>query len=609
MKRKIVWLVVSYLMVLTLLAASCAKAEAPATKEAAPATKEAAPATREAAPVVKEAVPATSEAPKYGGTLIVGTNANILNWDELYQGTWSLATNLALVNEELMSGDWTKGAAGSGERVWQEGGYSDSVHAAGVLAESYELPDATTIIFHIRKGVHWALDQNSAASRLVGGRELTADDIVFNLRRQFVDNPSSPNYNWAGAARPLDVSATDKYTVMVKAPQGFLGLTWECMADNVRIMAPEVAKKYGDYSRWENSVGTGPFILTDHVPMSSATYTRNPSYREQDPIGAGKGNQLPYLDGVKILIIPDMSTRMAALRTGKMDWDMYLYAAGDALQLIKTNPQLKYMRSLGGSPIIGMRIDKPELPFKDSKVRRALNLAMNNQEICDTIYGGEGEILGYKVVKAKVFEGIYTPLEQLPTESRELFEYHPDKAKQLLAEAGYPNGFKTLAQISASDPVLIDRLTMIKAYWAKVNVDMEIKVVDQSIWNTMRSKHTYEQIFAGGRSIWNPHIPASNLKGFDQNTSMVDDPKMEDYYAKMTLAFFDRPKRDALMKEMNLYVLDKSWYITPPIAYVYTFWQPWLKNYYGEQDLGIFNKTLSLKYAWLDQELKKSMGH
>ncbi|MBI4180498.1 MAG: ABC transporter substrate-binding protein [Chloroflexi bacterium] len=614
MKRKIVWLVVSCLMVLALLAASCTKAEAPATKETTPATKETTPATKETTPAAKEAAPAVAETPKYGGALIYGRNTGILNWDETYQPTWTLASNLVLVNEELTIGDWAQGPAGTNEFDFAGSGYYTVPSGeTGLLAESWELPDDTTIIWHLRKGIHWALDPNNAASRLVGGRELIANDVVFNIRRQYFDNPGTTMYSTAGAARPLDVSAPDKYTVVVKAPKGLIGMTWEYITETCRVMAPEVAQKYGDYQKWENSVGTGPFILKDYVPMSSATWERNPSYWGTDPVGPGKGNQLPYVDSVKQLIIPNIATRLAALRTGKVDYDSGGYTAADAKQLLQSSPQLKYVKDMGGYPIIAMRLDKAGLPWAPQddpnalKVRRALNLATNNQEIKDVVYGGEGEILSYKIVPHKIFKNVYTPLDQLPTESRELFEYHPDKAKQLLTEAGYPTGFKANMVVRSSNAVALDVSQLLKNYWGKVGIDLEIKPMDDSAMQAFQLKHTHDQMYYHGRSSFNPHVMYSSLTGGMYNMSIVSDPKLDNYYEKMAGAYFDRVKRDALMKEMNLYVLPLAHYVYIPLPYYYYFWQPWMKNYHGERSVGNMNTGGEMKWVWIDQEMRKSL--
>jgi peptide/nickel transport system substrate-binding protein len=102
---------------------------------------------------------------------------------------------------------------------------------------------------------------------------------------------------------------------------------------------PETVAKYGDMKDWQNAVGTGPFMLTDYVSGSSITFARNPDYWMKDPLHPQ--NQLPYVDGVKLLIIPDTSTALSALRTGKLDvmeavvWD-------DTVSLKKTSPDLQY---------------------------------------------------------------------------------------------------------------------------------------------------------------------------------------------------------------------------------------------------------------------------
>ena len=75
------------------------------------------------------------------------------------------------------------------------------------------------------------------------------------------------------------------------------------------IYPPELWEKYGDLTDWRNSCGSGPFILKDFVPGSSAYLERNDNYWETDPVGPGMGNPLPYLDGVEYLIIPDLSTK------------------------------------------------------------------------------------------------------------------------------------------------------------------------------------------------------------------------------------------------------------------------------------------------------------
>ena len=93
---------------------------------------------------------------------------------------------------------------------------------------------------------------------------------------------------------------------------------------------------------------------------------------------------------------------------------------------------------------MAMRMDQK--PFNDIRVRRAMNLAINKKEIIDSFYGGNAEMHTYPFPPS--FKDVYTPLEKLPPSARELYTYNPEKAKKLLAEAGYPNGFTFKAQIS-----------------------------------------------------------------------------------------------------------------------------------------------------------------
>jgi len=373
-------------------------------------------------------------------------------------------------------------------------------------------------------------------------------------------------------------------------------------------------------------------MLTDFVPMSSVTWVKNPDYWEKNRVGPGKGYQLPYLNSVKQLLIPDMSTRMAAQRTGKVDQDTTFYSTRDAKVLIDTAPNLLYATQLGAHYNIAMRLDKPEFPWagdigayfpedpadasaKDLaalKVRQALNYTINNQEMCDTLFGGEGEVISFKVVKAKIHEGIYTPLDEMPEARRKIFDYQPHsaavaEAKQLLTEAGYPDGFKANVVTKAGDNDRIDALAMVKNYWTKIGVDLEIKPTSGATLNTLRLKRTVDQMFYTGRSSFNAYVMYLVKTGDYFNTSMVSDPKLDDYYLKMAGLYLDETKRDPMLKEMNSYLLDRNYYLQTPMAYEYMFYQPWLKNYSGEYSIGSSRGTDYYRYIWIDQEMRQSM--
>ena len=210
------------------------------------------------------------------------------------------------------------------------------------------MPDDTTLIFHIRQGVHFALDPNSEASRLVGGRELDASDIEWNYHRMLglgdfsEAEPSSQGVVPLGGIEIESVTATDKWTLEIKLTKPQLNAEYEILNPWVILGLPrEVVEKYGDYRDWRNVVGTGPLMLTEYVEGVSITWKKNPDYWGYDE--KFPQNRLPYIDEYRSLLMKEPAARLAALRTGRIDM---LGNAGDAniasidnlLAIQRTNP-------------------------------------------------------------------------------------------------------------------------------------------------------------------------------------------------------------------------------------------------------------------------------
>jgi len=526
------------------------------------------------------------EKPKYGGEFLYSISSDISGFDPVYT-TGSYMYTRSYTNEELLEEDYTKTLAGTGEGGYQTGEVFSGVHV-GCLAESWEVPDSRTVIFHIRQGVHWH-DKPP-----VNGREFTADDFVYSYLRNY-NTPGSWHYNQfpSEVREALEATAPDKYTVVVKAPTAIAAEILR-VGGNWNFAVPrEMLELHGDMTDWQNSCGTGPFELVDYVNMSSATFVRNPNYWQKHP---WFGDQLPYVDSMKWLIIPDLSTRVSALRTGKIQsitvtWD-------EAEALIRTNPELKWKENLPrGSYIIGMRTDKPELPFQDIRVRYALNLAFNNQAVIDDYYSGYAEMIDYPVSNYPENRLMYTPLEELPEDVQELYGYHPEKAKQLLTEAGYPNGFTTSIICSATH---VDLLSIVKDNWEKIGVILDLEVREVPVYRSIDYRRSFAEMFMGGSisywpRSWNNFIPDNYL-----NKSMIDDPVMNAAIQYWVDNSIDWEGCNRVAKEAFLHAFEQAWYVPIPGAYTFTFWQPWFKGYHGQA---------FLKFTWIDQELKKEMGH
>ncbi|MBI4284010.1 MAG: hypothetical protein HY663_06030 [Chloroflexi bacterium] len=553
-------------------------------------------------------VPTIAEKPKYGGIINVMRPDDPDVWDAaLLPRFETLGTRYLF--DPLSYQDWAKGLAGTGEVDWGSG--IASFDAFGpMVAESWEIPELGTWNFKMRKGIHWALNPASEASRLVNGRELTVDDILWNFNRHL---KTSSNAN-IRLAQPLMSAAaswekTGPWEFTLKIPTDPVGGWSWTIVSVLSYHPPEVVQKYGDASDWRNRVGFGPFMVTDYVSGSAATLIRNPNYWMKDPVGPGKGNQLPYVDTLKVLVVPDISTRMAAMRTGRADW-VDAVEAEDSWSLIKTSPQLKYYKYLPTSQtVIAGRLNKVESPFRNRLVRQALMLATDFQTLKNDLYRGEAEILHWPIGPYQ--PNLYMPMDKLPESVQALYKYNPERANHLLAEAGYPNGFKA-KMIVQNTSTMMDLAAAFKAMWAKVGVDLEIQPKEGSVFTAISRSRAHDEFILRGSGIagfpW-AYPALTNIRGSGPaNASYINDPPGTDPYMEGLAqeiyknVIINFPKADQLYREKLIpYLLEQAFVIPSPTPYSYRFWSPWIKNYHGEPI------DMAISFIWIDQDLKEQM--
>ena len=556
-----------------------------------------------------EVVSPTTDVPKYGGILTLGSSTDTIYFDEGTNRTMSAG---GLTHEELSLWDWTRGPEGTGELLMSYSGFHRQAYYVGNMAESWEYKPPDTMVLHIRQGVHFGYNPAFEASKLVNGREMTANDVVFTLKRLFSE-PGAYLYNSYNAlAKVIQITSPDKYTVNIKGtPETFMDLYHTILTFD-HIIAPEVVQKYGNLENWRNSVGTGPFMISDYVPGSLISYIRNPNYWMDNPMGLGKGNRLPYIDGVRVLTIPDISTRQAALRTGKLD-QMTGIKREDRNAMLKYAPALKMNEYWGhGGSYLAMKIYDPSMPFKDERVRRAMLMAIDYKTVVKDYYGGAAEYFNFPFSHLKDYENIWIPLEQMPASVQELYTYNPDKARQLLKEAGYPNGFKTQIDVqNIGDNV--DYMSVIKDYWSRVGIDLTINPRETGVYNTLWRNFTFKEMLMDGAGGIGSYYRLITFSGPDYwNPSQVNEPYIEDVRAKIAAIFstaMDWKEIDRLYLELKPKVIDQVYTIPSPTPHNFTMWWPWIKNYSGETDLSFAGGGSWERFVWLDQDLKKEMGH
>ena len=292
------------------------------------------------------------------------------------------------------------------------------------------------------------------------------------------------------------------------------------------------------------------------------------------------------------------------------------YNTDDAGMMRKTASGLKehqYYAWGAINPSLQMRVDMP--PFNDVRVRRALMMATDFDSIRNTLFGGKGIINTFPFTSTSLYKPLYWAHDdpELPAEVRELYSYQPDKAKQLLKEAGYPNGLKVEILVRTTN---VDYVSIFKDMWSKVGVDLNLMVRESNIRDqmVMQGKHPPMAVgWSASLSSFTRPVELAEL-GNVRSVAMLkvgDDPVLDAAWQELgSIANTDYLAAMKRMREiLRDYILPQAYAIPAPDAPSTVFWWPWLKGYSGEVI------TLSGKYnrwaawTWIDQDMKKSMGY
>ena len=542
-------------------------------------------------------------APEYGGIL------NLAGWGmPAHTDTWwhhDAGYVITDVVEKLSHGDW-----GLDRDVYHwRAEYVPRNLAKPHLLESWSQPDPLTIVMKVREGVHWH-DKPP-----VNGREFTAKDIEYNLHRYWGIGSgfTEPSAYVVGSVPSLEsVTATDDWTVVIKIgePQtdALTKLTWGFM------YPPEVIEQYGDAKDWKNLVGTGPFELADVVPGSSETYVKNPNYWGYDE--KYPENRLPYVDEIKSLVMPEEATRVAAMRTGKIDalgmsfgggWTQ-LWSVDAAVSLMRTNPELQF-EPLWAMSTTSFAVNSQAPPFDDVRVRHALQMAINLDEINDILHHGYADTIPQTYLSSTLV-GYVVPYEDWPEETKQYYKYDPEGAEALLDAAGLKRDAggtrfsTTLLMRQTSGPVL-DHAFVVKPYWEAIGIDVELKSMDTDIWREL----VYKTRDWEGITSWQAGLtPLGQMKVMSVNHSPdrsvwnVNDPAYDAMYEAVRDATSDEEQM-RLSREASLYIAEQHWNIWGAMAPQFSVVQPWIVGYNGEATMTVDARI------WIDSELKEAMGY
>ncbi len=562
-----------------------------------------------AAEMVKD--PATGEmveAPRYGGTITYPTASGIGEHADIWHGTHMGVSIVTGVLEKLSIPNWALD-----REVWDmRSAYVQPEHLVGALAESWQVPDDLTYIFYIRQGVRW---HDKAP---MNGRALTAQDVVYNFHRMlglgsgFTE--ASPHAHDLTGIPFESITAESPRKVVMKLKRPYFTALNLILDWFVFIYPPEVIRQHGDAKDWRNLVGTGPFILTDLVDGSSLTYTKNPNYWGYD--AKFPENRLPYIDRLRILEMKEEVTRLAALRSGRLDLvggigSSQIKLIDQVESLKRTNPDLVQWPHFSRSETVyNLNLTNPY--FSDIRVRIALQKALPLEEINQGYFNGQGNWIPHGMVGDSL-KGYYIPYEQWPKALQEEFAYDPQEAERLLDEAGYPRGadgirFKTHVLHYENQDIAYPEL--VTEYWRRIGVKVQIRTPPYTEAIALASQMKFEAIRngEGGHHYFGEHLVTRFWGGAKiWNVIVAKDPEFDKMIDALRAAN-DLESYQKIFREADMYAIKKHWFIWGPDAPHFHVSHKWVKGYNGEFWFGFVNRNPLLAHLWVDQELKKEMG-
>jgi peptide/nickel transport system substrate-binding protein len=469
----------------------------------------------------------TGETPRRGGVLLAAIGADAPSLDPHQEQTFATLQPVAPLYSTLLQ--------------IEPGNYPNVI---GDLASEWKIsPDGLAYTFKLHKGVkfHDGSPLTSADVKASYDKILSPPDGVRSIRK----------FHYSAVA---GVEAPDPHTVVfkLKFPSGSLLLN---LASPWNVIFP---KKYLDqdpnYFK-KNVVGSGPFKLKNRTPGSTFEGERNPDYFV-------KGR--PYLDGYKFFISTETSVRAAAIRSGRAYIEFRDLPDSEVDAIRKHLGDKVVVQSTPFVINFGITINNTKKPFDDVRVRKALTLGIDRYTAGRVLK----PLTGLRDVGAFTRPGTEwamapAELEKFPGFWRDA-EKSRAEAKKLLAEAGYPSGFKvTLKNRNIKLPYQ-DWAVYVIQEWRKIGIEAEHRPLETAAWYADgRDQGNFElMIFPFGAwvddpdQLLSPHTPNS-----PQNWNRALNPALEDLYARQARAL-DPTERKRLIGEFQKVVLDNA-YILP----------------------------------------------
>ncbi len=342
------------------------------------------------------------------------------------------------------------------------------------------------------------------------GSPVTAEDVVFSFDRMAGKTPNHPNasteYKISIASHMDRVEAIDQTTVRFYLTDQWADFLLFMANDQLvivpkhhyeeidaKVAAGELSFEWKD--GWKTLMGSGPFRVVAVTDQENWRYEKNPNYWKTDP----DGRELPYLDGMDYHTIDDATAAQAAWETDRV-WETNWQSSGNM-----TEGQLQALVERGKGKFIAyalpccpnmLKMNVTKAPFDDILVRQAMMLVLDRHELNQAVQAGRGVLGGPAVPPGHPLGLTGEEILEVPG-FRVPHDQDVARAKELLAEAGYPDGFKTTFQITSTAGDALRGATIQDQLKRFLNIELEVATFDRATMDAIRAEGTFDLIIQG----------------------------------------------------------------------------------------------------------------
>ncbi|NDL59490.1 ABC transporter substrate-binding protein [Phytoactinopolyspora mesophila] len=399
----------------------------------------------------------------------------------------------------------------------------DNYEVIPVLATEWEFQDGNQrLVLRLREGVTYH-----------SGRDFTSEDVLFA-----VDNARERGglSEMAGVLSEWEVEATGDYEVVISSPTPLQEIAFDVL-DTLPMIDHETYEGLEDGSE---VIGTGPFVWSEYTAGTELKLTRNDSYWD---------SELPYLDAVEITVIGDSTAQLSALRSGRAQM-----SSGMTTQDIQTVVDDENFRLIANHGLVyafGFDVTLP--PFDDVRVRQAVGYAIDRERIVEQVMGGVAQATSLPWVDSAT---------GYPADLADTYTYDPDRAQQMIEEAGAAGAAVTIAIHAQPAPRGVYQIVARDLEAAGLNVSVEEYSIPD--FEPRRSANELGQMF----HIWSATVgqaPALMVNSLPElrpegNTGHYDD----DEYKRLVEELVNSPDDEATtaaLRALSEHLLDAAFFL------------------------------------------------